>query len=129
MATERLVIDASAAVRATLTSGWNALGDHQILAPSLIWSEAAAAMRQLHYRAEISLEQAKSALESLRQDKITIVDSSELMLEAFDLARELGWAKTYDAEFVVLARRLDAPLLTVDARLAATARRIIRVLP
>ena len=86
-------------------------------------------MRQLHYRAEISLEQAKSALESLRQDKITIVDSSELMLEAFDLARELGWAKTYDAEFVVLARRLDAPLLTVDARLAATARRIIRVLP
>ena len=35
--------------------------------------------------------------------------------EAWRVADELGWAKTYDAEYVALARLLDCRLVTLDA--------------
>jgi predicted nucleic acid-binding protein len=42
---------------------------------------------------------------------------------AFALAGELGWAKTYDAEFLALARLERARVLTTDARLRRGAER------
>lgn len=127
MAADKLVIDASAAVRASITNGWHGLDDREILAPSLVWSESAAVLRQLRYRGELSAAEATSGLERLLGASITVVDSRELVAEALELASQLGWAKTYDAEYVVLARRLDAPLLTIDRRLATTAGRIVRI--
>ena len=38
--------------------------------------------------------------------------------EAWRVADELGWAKTYDAEYVALARLLDCRLVTLDLRSA-----------
>jgi predicted nucleic acid-binding protein len=40
------------------------------------------------------------------------------LLDAF------GWAKTYDAEYVALAKLLDCRLLTVDGRLRRGADRL-----
>ena len=41
----------------------------------------------------------------------------------------LGWAKTYDAEYVALAQILDIPILTRDRRLArGGASRFVRLL-
>jgi len=36
----------------------------------------------------------------------------ELYQDARAIARAAGWAKTYDAEYVALAHRLDVPLIT-----------------
>lgn len=44
--------------------------------------------------------------------------------EAWRLAEELGLAKTYDAEFLALARLTTCWLLTADARLHRTGRRL-----
>ena len=41
---------------------------------------------------------------------------------------QLGWAKTYDAEYVALAQILDVPLLTVDGRLARGVEHLIKVI-
>jgi predicted nucleic acid-binding protein len=127
-ATDRLVIDASAAVNAALVddafTGWQTL---QVFAPSLLWSEATSALSQMRWRGELSAQEASVALERLVSLPIKSVASQELLGEALTLANELGWAKTYDAEYCVLTLRLNARLLTVDARLAAGLRSRINV--
>jgi predicted nucleic acid-binding protein len=53
--------------------------------------------------------------------------SDLLHIEAWHVAEELGWAKTYDAEYVALARLLDCRLLTVDDRLRRGAGRLVHI--
>ena len=125
MATERIVIDASAGVRASLTNGWPALRNWRLVAPTLFWSEAASGIRQMEFRRDISAQEADGALQSLIDAEVEPFPSRDLVNEAHSLAMQLGWAKTYDAEFIVLARRLNARFLTVDARLATTAARFV----
>src|SRR6185295_9430792 len=97
LATE-LVIDASALVQAALVEeAHRQISRRALHAPSLIWSEATSAIRQLEYRGELSRSEADKTLERLRATRLTIHASNDLAVEATRLARELGWAKTYDA--------------------------------
>jgi len=119
-------VDASAAVGAALGEGMDDLGSAPVV-PTLLWSEAASALRQMHYRGDIALDELQLAAGRLRDWAARTYASRDLLDDAVAVAIELGWAKTYDAEYIVLARRLGAPLVTLDARLLATATRIVEV--
>lgn len=99
-----------------------------MVAPPLLWSEVTAALRQRAFRNDVSPELAERTLATLRDSRIERTIPSELYREAYALAAKLGWAKTYDAEYVALARLLECPLLTADARLRRGAARIIRTI-
>lgn len=43
---------------------------------------------------------------------------------AWQIAEDFGWAKTYDAEYVALAKELDCRLVTFDGRLRRGANRL-----
>ena len=45
------------------------------------------------------------------------VEPTSLPSNAWSLADEFGWAKTYDANYVALAQILGCRLVTLDARL------------
>lgn len=51
-----------------------------------------------------------------------------LIESAWRVADELGWAKTYDAQYVALAQMLDCQLVSVDEKMGETCRRANRAL-
>lgn len=125
----RLVIDASAALYfAASRNGFSQLGPHSTVAPPLLWSEFVSALHQLVRRQGISADLAAHARTALRDAQIERSTPPDLLEEAWRVADECGWAKTYDAEYVAFARLVDAPLWTRDARLARGAARIVSVL-
>jgi predicted nucleic acid-binding protein len=126
--TDPLVVDASVAAKAALVvDGFTVFGDRRLVAPSLLWSEATSALRQLEHRSEITVDEAGLALDRLHAASIDEVSSHELAADALALSRQLGWAKTYDAEYLALARRLGTVLVTLDARLLRGAAGIAQI--
>jgi len=109
-------------------NGLDRLVGRGAIAPALLWSEATSVLHELQWRRAISSELAEAALEKLGQAPIRVRRSARLRIEAWRLATRFGWAKTYDAEYVALARLLDCPLLTIDAKLARAVAREVRVI-
>lgn len=72
---------------------------------------------------------ANEAVAALAEAPIRAETASGLCIEAYRLGGRLGWARTSDAEFLALAERLGCPLLTLEARLARTARRLVGLVP
>lgn len=124
-----VVIDASAALfTAAEPDGFRRLERYALLAPPLLWSEALSAVRSRWWRGEISAELAKATREAILEAPIESRRPAELYSRAWQISVQLGWAKTYDAEYLALAVLADAPLLTLDARLARVAGRLARVI-
>ena len=125
MSTDVVVIDASAALHAAASERGFREFTVALVAPALLWSECTSVLREMQYRGEISAALKEAAMACLLDGPVQRRSPRRLYLEASRLAAELGWAKTYDAEYVALARLLDAPLLTRDARLVRGAGRVL----
>ena len=121
-----LVIDASVALSAALTrDGFSRIVGFDLVAPPLLWSEVLSTLREHAWRREISAEQATASRRSLLDAPIRRRAPRRLYDEAWSVAEELGWAKTYDAEYVALARLIGCRLLTRDERLRRGAARLV----
>jgi len=113
-----LVVDASFAVRACgVEDGFSTLGAARLAAPALMWSEARSVIRETAWRGEIEEEDAYATYARLPACPVERLDPRDLHDEAWSVAAEMGWAKTYAAEYVALARLLGCRLVTLDARL------------
>ncbi len=124
-----LVVDASIVVKACLSEGaFSALSPERLVAPLLLWSEVSSVLHELRWRATLQPDLAEIAVKRLDGAPIERRAPPELLREAWHVADELGWAKTYDAEYVALARILDVRLVTLDVRLQRSAQRLVRVI-
>lgn len=124
-----LVVDASVVLQILLAGGGlGRLRRHTLHAPALMPSEVTSTLRELVWRGDAPDDAASTALATLGTLPITHDSPGALAIEATAVAARLGWAKTYDAEYVALARRLDCPLLTLDARLQRGVGGLIEVL-
>jgi predicted nucleic acid-binding protein len=119
-----LVLDSAAALRASMSEGAaRDLARHDLIAPPLLWTEIYSAIHEAVWRRELDGEGAEACLEGFRTLGVRRRSPRQLHDLAFALAGELGWAKTYDAEFLALARLERARVLTTDARLRRGAER------
>ncbi len=124
-----LVIDAAVVVTVCLSeSGWKSLGREELVAPHLMWSEASSVMHELRWRKEISGELSALGLDRLASADVSPRRPKGLIEEAWRIADRLGWAKTYDAEYLALARLLRCRLLTIDAKLKASGSDFVEVI-
>ncbi|HZQ63872.1 MAG TPA: type II toxin-antitoxin system VapC family toxin [Gaiellaceae bacterium] len=113
-----LVIDASVAVAACYArDGFAEFRGEHLVAPALMWSEARSALHELRRRGEVSTADAEASRARLERCPVEVRRPRALGDQAWRIADDLGWAKTYDAEYVALARLLDCRLVTLDARL------------
>jgi predicted nucleic acid-binding protein len=124
-----LVVDASVVITACLAeAGLGPIARDDLVAPHLMWSEASSVLHELRWRREISGELARIALDRLASASVSPRRPKGLVAEAWRIADDLGWAKTYDAEYLALARMLKCSLLTTDSKLKSAGAKIVRVI-
>jgi predicted nucleic acid-binding protein len=120
-----LVVDASLIVTwCTGDRDLDELAPGARCAPALMWSEARSALHERRWRNELGEEHARRARARLDEVDVKPATHARLADEAWRVADELGWAKTYDAEYVALASLLKCRLVTVDGRLRRAADRL-----
>lgn len=124
----KLVVDSSAVVEVLLerTSEQTAkrlLGftNEPVIAPALMWSEAMSALTMQVWKGSINADIGKSYLNYLFNAKITLQTADRFKDRAFEIARDMGWARTYDAEYCALADLEEATLVTADLRMMKSA--------
>lgn len=118
------MLDSSAALRAS--SGVDAAADlsfHDLIGPPLLWSEVHSAVHEALWRRQIDAAEARDILGAFKGLGVRRRTPAALYSVAYQIATELGWAKTYDAEFLALARLDRSIVLTTDARLRRGAER------
>lgn len=125
-----LVVDASAALHVAFaqrpTPG---LDRFDLMAPPIFRSETLSGLSAAVFRGALPEAALGSAFERLEDFPVSIVDDGQAhRRSALAIARSLGWAKTYDAEYVALALRLQCGLLTADERLARGAARLVTII-
>lgn len=116
-----IVADASALVE-SLAGGPLALAvderfqaESSVWAPHLVDAEVGHALRTAVRRGELSDWRALTALDALASSRLLRARHRDLLRAAWGLRHNVSY---YDALYVVLAAALDAPLVTLDARLA-----------
>jgi len=113
-----LVIDASIVLDLMVSgTSLDELTDMEPIGPPLLWTEVTAILRRSAWRGALTDDQASEALDGFLAGSVTRRSPADLYRESLGLATRLRWARTYDAEYVALARIERCRLLTSDRRL------------
>jgi predicted nucleic acid-binding protein len=120
----RFVVDASAVLHLA-NAGIEVPAKHKLLAPTLLRSQVLSALHEAVQRGEISADVARDHLARIGRMPIRLLGDGVLRRRAWELADQLGWASTYNAEYVALTQLQADALVTLDADLARSVEGIV----
>jgi predicted nucleic acid-binding protein len=100
-------------------------GEHELLAPTLLRSQTLSALHEAVQRGELPAEVARERLERVGRIKIRLLGDAVLRRVAWKVADQLGWASTYQAEYVALTQLQADAFVTLDAELARSVEGIV----
>ena len=92
--------------------------EHELLAPTLLRSQTLSALHEAVHRGELAPEVALDRLARIWAMPIRLLGDAVLRRRAWQVAEQLGWPETYDAEYVALTQLQADPLVTLDSELA-----------
>jgi predicted nucleic acid-binding protein len=124
----RFVVDCDTLLR--IAAGEIEVGaDHLLVAPTLVRSQALAALYEASRRGEISPSDGLERVTRINSLKVRFLGDKVLQRTAWRVADELGWETTSDAEFVALTQLQADAFVTSDPELARAVSGLVKTAP
>ncbi len=114
----RFVVDCETLLRIA-SGGIVVATEHQLVAPTLVRSQALSALYEAARRGEISAADGMERVTRINSLKVRFLGDKVLQRTAWRVASQLGWETTYDAEFVALTQLQADVFVTSDRDLAS----------
>ena len=124
----RFVVDCGAVLR-LVSEEVEVAPEHELLAPTLLRSQTLSALHEAAHRGEVPPDVALERLARIQALPIRLLGDAVLRRNAWQIADRLGWAETYDAEYVALTRLQADALVTLDTELARRVEGIVPTAP
>jgi predicted nucleic acid-binding protein len=120
----RFVVDAGAVLHLA-SADIDVRRTHKLLAPTLLRSQTLSALHEAVQRGEIEADLARDHLKRIGRMPIRLLGDAVLRRRAWELADQLGWASTYNAEYTALTQLQADAFVTLDAELACSVEGIV----
>jgi predicted nucleic acid-binding protein len=120
----RFVVDSGVVIHLA-GDGIEVPAEHELLAPTLLRSQTLSALHEAVHRGEIEVDAALEQLNRVWAMRIRLLGDAVLRRVAWRLADELGWAETYDAEYLALTKLQADAFVTLDKELARRAEGVV----
>ena len=124
----RFVVDVGAVLH-LVSAEVEVSGEHELLAPTLLRSQTLSALHEAVQRGEIPAEVGRDRLDRAGRMPIRLLGDAVLRRQAWKVADQLGWASTYDAEYIALTQLQADAFVTLDAELARSVEGIVATVP
>ena len=122
----KFVVDSSAVLHLA-SAGIEVSSKHKLLAPTLLRSQTLSDLHESVRRGQIPADVARDHLARIGRMSIRLLGDAVLRRRAWDLADQLGWASTYNAEYVALTQLQADAFVTLDAELARSVEGVVAV--
>jgi predicted nucleic acid-binding protein len=96
-------------------------GGHQLVAPTLVRSQALSALYEAARRGEVTRADGLERVRRINSLKVRFLGDKVLQQQAWKVAEHLDWETTYTAEYVALTMLQADALVTSDPDLARAA--------
>jgi predicted nucleic acid-binding protein len=120
----RFVVDCGVVVHLA-SEGIDVPAEHELLAPTLLRSQTLSTLHEAVLAGELTEDVALERLARIQALPIRLLGDAVLRRNAWKVAHQLGWASTYDAEYVALTKLQADALVTLDAELARQVQGIV----
>ena len=120
----RFVVDTSAVLHLA-SAEVKVSSKHELLAPTLLRSQTLSALHEAVQRGELPADVARERLTRIGRIKIRLLGDAVLRRRAWELADRLGWASTYNAEYVALTQLQADAFITLDEELARSVEGVV----
>jgi indolepyruvate ferredoxin oxidoreductase alpha subunit len=121
----RFVVDCETLLR--LASGEiEVAADHQLFAPTLVRSQALAALYEAARRRDITADEGIERVARINSLKIRFLGDRALQRQAWKIADKLGWETTYNAEYVALTILQGEILVTSNRELSRAVAGVVK---
>ena len=126
----KFVVDAGTVLHLA-TAGIEVSDAHELLAPTLLRSQTLSALHEAVRRGEIPADDASDLLLRIGPPgmRIRLLGDAVLRRRAWEIADQLGWDSTYDAEYVALTQLQADAFVTLDADLARSVEGLVTTAP
>jgi predicted nucleic acid-binding protein len=124
----RFVVDCGVVLH-LVREGIQVRAEHELLAPTLLRSQTLSALHEAVHRGELPPDAALAQLARIRALPIRQLGDAVLRRRAWDLADQLGWAGTYDAEYLALTQLQADAFITLNPDLARRAKGTVPTAP